>query len=106
MPAAKRSLRFSSSAWVSAGYYRDFPGGFSIYAEPTFGTSRFDGADPFFGRRRLDRVAQLHLAVLNRRILLSRFTPRVAVTFARRYSTIDIYEFTQRRLEVGFTSSF
>lgn len=96
----------SWSGWAAAGYYRDLPAGFSIYAEPSFSYSRFDAADPFFARRRVDRVAQLQLAILNRRIVLSRFTPRVALTLARRRSTIDIYNFTQRRIEVGVTSVF
>jgi hypothetical protein len=56
--------------------------------------------------RRKDRMAELQLAVLNRRIILERFTPRVALTFARRNSTIDVHDFRQRRLEVGLTSSF
>ena len=96
----------SSSVWTSVGYYRDLEGGFSIYAEPSYGVSRYGAADPFFARRRVDRLAQLQFALLNRRIVLSRFTPRIALTIARRFSTINIYDFTQRRLEVGFTSSF
>jgi len=96
----------SSSIWTSVGYYRDLEGGFSIYAEPSYGVSRYGAADPFFARRRVDRLAQLQIAVLNRRIVLSRFTPRIALTIARRSSTINVYDFTQRRLEVGFTSSF
>jgi hypothetical protein len=104
--AAQTPELASWSGWLSAGYYRDLPGGFSIYVEPSYALSRYDAADPFFGKRRNDRLLQLQLAVLNRRIVLSRFTPRIALTVARRYSTINLYEFTQRRLEIGFTSSF
>lgn len=96
----------SRSGWVAAGYYRDLPGGFSVYVEPSFGISRYDAADPFFGERRKDRLLELQLALLNRRIVFTRFTPRVALTFARRNSTVDLYDFSQRRLEVGLTSSF
>ena len=96
----------SWSGWMSAGYYRDLPGGFSIYAEPSYGASRYDSSDPFFGARRKDRILELQLAVLNRRIVYTRFTPRIALTFARRNSTIDLYDFRQRRLEAGVTSSF
>ena len=96
----------SRSGWLAAGYYRDLPGGFSIYVEPSFGASRYDAADPFFGKRRKDNVAELQLAILNRRIVLDRFTPRVALTLSRRDSTIEIYDVRQRRLEVGLTSSF
>jgi tetratricopeptide (TPR) repeat protein len=104
--AAQTPELASWSGWLSAGYYRDLPGGFSIYVEPSYALSRYDAADPFFGKRRNDRLLQLQLAVLNRRIVMSRFTPRIALTVARRYSTINLYEFTQRRLEIGFTSSF
>ena len=51
-------------------------------------------------------MAELQLAILNRRIVLDRFTPRVALTLSRRDSTIEIYDVRQRRLEVGLTSSF
>lgn len=96
----------SWSGWVAVGYYRDLPGGFSVYVEPSYGSSRYDASDPFFGERRRDRLLELQLALLNRRIVFTRFTPRIALTFARRNSTIDLYDFSQRRLEVGVTSSF
>jgi opacity protein-like surface antigen len=96
----------SRSGWLAAGYYRDLPGGFSVYVEPGVGATRYDAADPFFGERRKDRLLELRLAVLNRRIVFTRFTPRIALTFARRNSTIDLYDYNQRRLEVGLTSSF
>jgi hypothetical protein len=94
------------SGWIATGYYRDLPGGFSVYLEPSYGASRYDAADPFFGKRRKDRLLELQLAVLHRRIVFTRFTPRVALTFTRRDSNIDLYDFNQRRLEVGLTSSF
>ena len=104
--AAKSPELASWSGWAAAGYYRDLPGGFSIYVEPSYSHTRYDASDPFFGRRRVDRLLELQLAVLNRRIVLSRFTPRIALTIARRRSTIDIYDFSQRRVEAGFTSAF
>lgn len=96
----------SRSGWIAAGYYRDLPGGFSVYLEPSYGASRYDAADPFFGEHRKDRLLELQLAVLHRRIVFTRFTPRVALTLTRRDSNIDLYDFSQRRLEVGLTSSF
>jgi hypothetical protein len=96
----------SWSGWAATGYYRDLPGGFSVYVEPSYSYTRYDGADPFFGRRRKDGLLELQLAVLNRRIVLSRFTPRIALTLARRRSTIDLYDYSQRRIEVGVTSAF
>ncbi|HET7817087.1 MAG TPA: surface lipoprotein assembly modifier [Sphingomicrobium sp.] len=107
---SRKSARLAELAsWsgsLAAGYYRDLPGGFSLYAEPSFGIARYDAEDPFFFTRRKDKSLELRLALLNRRIVLSRFTPRIGLTLARRDSNIDIYDFSQRRVEVGLTSAF
>lgn len=91
---------------VSAGYYRDFGGGFTIYVEPSLTLSRYDASDPFFGKRRHDTLIELRVAALNRRVEMRGFTPRVSFTWTRRKSSIDIYSFGQRRVEAGFTKSF
>jgi outer membrane protein len=96
----------SWSQSFSVGYYRDLAGGFSIYAEPGFTRSHYDAADPFFEARRKDNVSELRLAVLNRRIVMQGFTPRVSFTLTRRKSTIELFDYTQRRIELGFTSAF
>ena len=91
---------------LSVGYYRDLPAGFSVYAEPGFTDLRHDEPDGFFGLRRHDRLFELRLTVLNRHIVLDRFTPRIALVLARRDSNIDIFDYGQRRLEVGVTTAF
>jgi hypothetical protein len=96
----------SWSQSISVGYYRDLRGGFSIYGEPGFTRSNYDAADPFFAKRRKDGLIELRLAVLNRRIVMERFTPRIAVVWTSRNSSIDLYDLSQRRLEVGVTSTF
>ena len=94
------------SGSLAVGYYRDLPGGFSVYAEPSLVQSRYDAADPFFGERRKDRLLELHISVLNRSISLSGFTPKVGVTFARRRSSIELYDYDQRRFEFGVSTAF
>jgi tetratricopeptide (TPR) repeat protein len=96
----------SWSRSISLGYYRDLPGGFSVYVEPSHSRSIYDAPDPFFGERRKDSLMELRVTALNRRLDLHGFTPRVALTFARRRSTIDLYDYAQRRLEVGVTRAF
>jgi len=96
----------SWSESVSVSYYRDLPGGFSIYVEPGLARSTYDAADPFFGVRRKDKVAGLRLGLLNRRIVMRGFTPRAAFTLTRRRSTIQLFDYTQRRIELGLTSAF
>jgi len=102
-----RVAEFSNwAATVGFGYYRDLPGGFSAELEPSIGFARYDKADPFFGSRRKDSIAELRISLLNRRLVFSNFTPRLTYTFARRRSNLEIYSFTQNRLEVGLTTAF
>ena len=94
------------SGSLAVGYYRDLPGGFSVYAEPSIAEARYDATDPFFGKRRKDRLLELHLALLNRRISLRGFTPKVGFTLGRRRSSIELYDYNQRRFEFGVTRAF
>lgn len=102
-----RAQSFSRWSWLAGvGYYTDLPGGFSISLEPSHLISRYDGADPLFNVRRVDHLTEVQATVLNRRVVLSRFTPRVAYTWSRRKSTIGLFDFNQHRVEVGLTSRF
>ena len=94
------------SAFVAVGYFRELPMGFSAYVEPSLSIARFDEALPAFGKKRSDSTQSITLALLNRRIVLDRFTPRVAYTFTRQSSTIALYDFRRSRLELGVTTSF
>jgi hypothetical protein len=51
-------------------------------------------------------MGELRIAVLNRRLILSRLTPRLALVLARRPRSVDLYDYSQRRLEIGLTSNF
>ena len=104
---AARIAPYSSwSGFVAAGYFRDLPMGFSVYVEPSYSRARYDEALLGFGRRRLDTTKSVLLTVLNRRIVLSRFTPRISYTWTRQNSSIALYQFTKSRLEIGLTTVF
>jgi hypothetical protein len=94
------------SGSLAVGYYRDLTGGFSIYAEPSIAEAHYDAIDPFFGKRRKDRLLELNFALLNRRISLRGFTPKIGFTVARRRSSIELYDYNQRRFEFGVTRAF
>lgn len=104
--SARAAELASSAGSLAVGYYRDLPGGFSIYAEPSVAQARYDASDPFFGERRKDRLVELHFSLLNRRLRLRGFTPKVGFTLARRRSSIELYDYNQRRFEFGVTSAF
>lgn len=104
-----RALAPSYAHWSwygGVGYYQDFSGGFSASLEPSHLVSRYDAADPLFGVKRVDHLTEIQATLLNRRIVLTRFTPRIAYTWSRRQSTIDLYKFNQHRVEFGLTTSF
>ena len=94
------------SGFLGAGLQRDLKGGFSVAVESNVGGSRFDSADPFFGIRRKDWTVEVPVSVLNRKLVLSRFTPRLTYTFTKRWSNIDLYDFAQHRFEAGVTTAF
>ncbi len=91
---------------ASASYFRELPGGFTVGIEPGFGVTRFDQALPVFGKARSDRSVSAEVSLLNRHIVLSRFTPRVSYAFTRQWSNIDLYAFTRHRVEIGLTTVF
>ena len=94
------------SGILGAGYFRELPKGFSVYIEPSYAFARYDAALPAFPQVRSDRIVSATVAVLNRRIVLSRFTPRIAYTFTHMNSSIDLYDYDRHRVELGLTTTF
>lgn len=104
---AAREDQFANwSGSLALGYLRDLPGGFTVYVEPSVTKAKYDGEDLLFSTTRSDRIGQLTISVLNRRIVASRFTPRISFTHTRRSSNIDLYDFKKNRIEVGLASDF
>lgn len=103
---AKAPHLASWSGSVAAGYQRDLAGGFTLSVEPSYSHSRYDAPDSIFDRKRIDHQLELRITTLNRRLVVRGFTPRIGVTLVRRRSTIELYDFNQRRLELGLTSAF
>lgn len=94
------------TGYGAVGYFRELPAGFSVYLEPSLAFAHYDEALPVFGKARSDRIVSAQIALLNRHIVLSRFTPRIAYTFTRQSSNIPLYSFTRNRIEVGLTTAF
>ena len=59
-----------------------------------------------FGRKRSDNSQSVLITLLNRHLVLTRFTPRLSYTFTRQSSSISLYEFKRSRLEIGLTTVF
>lgn len=94
------------SAFAAAGFYKDLPMGFSAYVEPSYSLARYDDALIGFGSKRTDNSQSLLLALLNRHLVLTRFTPRLSYTLTRQKSSIPLYNFNRNRVEIGLTTVF
>jgi tetratricopeptide (TPR) repeat protein len=94
------------SGFIAAGYSRDLPAGFSVYVEPSISLAEYDQALPVFGVARRDHGLSTLVTVLNRHIMISNFTPRIAYTFDRNVSNISIYSHNRNSVEIGLTTSF
>ena len=94
------------SGYLAAGYFRDLPAGFSAYAETSVSVGSYDSPLAAFGQRRVDIASSTMVNVLNRHIVLSRFTPRLTYTFTHQHSTIPLYSFNRNRIEMGLTTVF
>ena len=103
---ARLSAYSNSSGFFAAGYFRDLPLGFSAYVEPSISLARYDEALPSFGVRRSDNTRSLTLTLLNRHLVLTRFTPRISYTWTQQKSSISLYDFTRSRIEIGLTTIF
>jgi len=102
----KASAYSNWSGYAAVGYFRELPAGFSAYLEPSVGIARYDAALPAFGVARRDTSFSAQVALLNRHIVLWRFTPRLSYTHTRQNSNIPLYSFTRNRIEIGLTTNF
>jgi len=94
------------SVFFATGIFTELPMGFSVYAEPGVVVRRFDEKNALFGERRREITGRFEVNFRNRRIAYYGITPLVGVTFERRYSTIDVFDFDRVRLLLGVTREF
>jgi hypothetical protein len=93
-------------ALLGLGYRRELAGGFGIELRPSISWSRYDAADPLFGRRRTDFIKEVSLSATNQKFSLWQFTPRLTYRYSQRSSSISLYSYRQHRLEIALTTDF
>lgn len=97
---ANRSQQFGIS------YNRDFQGGMTASLAPGYTRIAYEAPLAAFPAARIDKQLSAQLALLDRKIDWSGFTPRLVYTYTRNNSTIPLYAFTRNRVEIGFTRAF
>lgn len=88
-------------------YNREFDGGLTLSLAP--GYTRIAYAAPLLGlsnAARRDHQWSGQVALLDRKIDWSGFTPRLVYTYTRNDSSIALYKFHRNRVEFGFTRAF
>ncbi len=96
----------NTATQVSLGYNRDLPMGFTVSVQPSYVWLDYEAPLAAFGVSRRDRQWSLGLTVLNRRIDVLGFTPRLAYTYTHNASDISLYRYERGRAEVGLTRVF
>lgn len=94
------------SRQFGVSYQREFAGGLTAGVSPTFTMIDYDAALAAFPAVRHDRQYAIQLSLLDRKIDFYGLTPRIAYTYIRNDSNLDLFRFNRSRFEVGFTSSF
>ena len=98
---------YANTAWqLQLGYYRDLPRGFSASIQPSYAQVDYDAQYAVFGAVRRDRQWSAQISLLNRRIDLWGFTPRLAYTYTVNTSTISLFSYDRQRIETGLTRNF
>lgn len=91
---------------VRLGLDRDLTHGISVSIQPSYARINYDAAQAAFGFARRDRQTQVQVSILNRRIDLYGFTPRLAYTFTHNASNISLYAYDRNQVQMGLTRAF
>jgi outer membrane protein len=91
---------------IQVGYAQDLPKGFTVSLQPSFAWVDYAAPLVLFAKTRADRQWQVQLSVLNRRIDIAGFTPRLVYYFTQNDSNIPLYAYSRNRVELGFTRVF
>lgn len=95
-----------NSRQFGLNYTREFVGGVTAGLSPSFTMIDYDAALAAFPLARRDRQYAIQMTLLDRKIDLYGLTPRVAYTYIRNDSNLELFTFRRSRVEIGFTSSF
>ena len=91
---------------VQLSYYRELPHGYSFSIQPSYVWIDYDAPLAAFGVARADRQWTVQATLLNRRIDIAGFTPRLLYAYTRNTSDISLYAYSRNRFEIGLTRTF
>jgi tetratricopeptide (TPR) repeat protein len=81
-------------------------GGFSLFGQAGYSSTRGRGIIFLFGERRRDRRIDLSAGVIFNRVKLGGFAPLLRVAHSDSQADIVLYDYKRTRLDIGFTRAF
>jgi tetratricopeptide (TPR) repeat protein len=103
---AGQGVYSNTATQVQIGYFRDLPGGFSASIQPSIAHINYDAAQAGFGVPRRDRQWQLRATLLDRRIDIAGFTPKLTYVHTDNASDIGLFRYRRDQAQIGVTRSF
>ena len=103
---AGQAVYSNTATQLQLGYFRDLPGGVSASIQPSVAEINYDSAQAGFGVARRDRQWQVRATLLDRRIDIAGFTPKLTYVHTDNDSDIGLYRYRRDQAQVGFTRSF
>jgi hypothetical protein len=94
------------SIGLTAGVTRAFPGGWVVIADAGLTRDRRDGVSGLFTEVREDLTTFVSLRALYRNLQIEGFTPIVGLRWEERRSSLDLYDYDNLGLTLGFTRQF
>jgi outer membrane protein len=91
---------------LSARFLQEWAGGWITGARLQGLVANYDAPDPFFGETRHDKEARVELDVLNRKLKLWAFSPKLLVGFVKRNSSLDLYSYDRAYVRAGLSTEF
>ena len=96
----------STQPGLSARFLQEWSGGWITGLRLQGLVADYDAPDPFFGETRHDKEGRIELDVLNRKIKLWAYSPRLLLGYVKRSSSIDLYTYDRTYVRIGLSTEF
>ena len=104
--SAKESAYSYTQPQVSIHFTKEWSGGWITGAQLQALVADYDTSDPFFGVVRRDKEARVEFDLLNRKIQLGSFYPKILIGYVNRSSTLDLFNYNRVYAHIIFSAGF
>ena len=91
---------------LSARFSQEWAGGWITGARLQGLIANYDAPDPFFGETRRDKEARFEVDVLNRKLKLWAFSPKLLMGYVKRDSNLTLYSYDRIYVRAGLSTEF